>query len=849
MAEGHEHLSHLLVENRAADEEFRRRGGPDPKIQPVEDRAGHGGGRLSELQAAFSSIDQAREDQFTEAELRALGTIITLEGQDPAYPLKLDTLQQFTTHRAPNRRRPKWLLLSVLPADKAAGTPERATVWVSDDYRPRFLQLFEDYLAKESPKGKPRNNELVANIARIRATVLADLWQSDGSPSKGTTSWWEVWLRPSADGPDLMRRFAEVSGLTVSQRLLRLVDRDVMWVEATWAQLEVLPFTAIPLAEIRRPEFIDSIEDLTSEEQAEYADDLAKRLEPADELQPAVCHLDTGVARNHVLIEGSLAPQDLHTVLGVSGYDRDGHGTKMAGLALLGDTMDRHLLGSDTVTLRHRLESVRILPTGTEKQHDPRVYGDVTVQAVSLPEIAAARRRVFCMPVSTTTDTPGKPGQPTLWSATVDALAAGASVVSDRDELRLLAPPDNDAARLLMVSAGNVTGTYVADHLAESDTAAVRDPGQAWNALTVGAYTGLDTVPTDPAYAGWSALARSGDLSPHSRTSLPFGNRPWPIKPDIVMEGGNVLHDGSSMFEPNHPVLSLRTTGYATDQALASANATSAATAQAARLAALVMATYPEYWPETVRALLVHAAEWTPTMRQEIDQARRSGLQAQQMLLRRYGWGVPTEERVLFSSGRAVTLVVQDEFVPFEGDDFKAPSFRLHDLPWPREVLQDLGSTSVTLRVTLSYFIEPTASRRGWRQRYKYASHGLRFELQDPLESEAQFVQRVNHEARTEESGGRPAAGQVSWLVGANQRLYGSLHQDLWETSGAELADTGKVAVYPVGGWWKNTKNRDRIDRAVRYALVISLKTDATGVDLYTPVANTLHVPVEIPIE
>jgi hypothetical protein len=193
---------------------------------------------------------------------------------------------------------------------------------------------------------------------------------------------------------------------------------------------------------------------------------------------------------------------------------------------------------------------------------------------------------------------------------------------------------------------------------------------------------------------------------------------------------------------------------------------------------------------------------------------------------------------------------MQDEFTPFDGDSFKVPSFRLHNLPWPREVLQDLGAASVTLRVTLSYFIEPTASRRGWRQRYSYASHGLRFELQDPLdENEAQFIQRVNREARTEEAGGRSAGGQVSWLVGPNQRNHGSLHQDLWETSGAELAATGKLAVYPVGGWWKNNKNRERIDQPVRYALVASLKTEATDVDLYTPVANLLHIPVEVPIE
>jgi len=844
LAEGHEHLSHLLVEDRSTDEEFRRRGGGTARVRPVEDRAAHSHGRVGELQEAFSTGDQGRE-QLTEEELRALGTVITLEGEDPAYPLKLDSLQQLTTHRHPERKRPKWLLLSVLPANPQAGTPELATVWVSDEYRDKFVRLFEDYLVKESPSGTPRNNELVANIARIRSTILSDLWQSEGPPPQGKKTWWELWLRPSADGSGLLRRFAGSANLTISERVLRLIDRDVMWVEATWAQLEVLPFTAVPVAEIRRPEFIDSIEDLSVDEQSEYVDELAKRIEPADEWQPAVCHLDTGVARTHQVLEGSLAPQDLHTVIGTSGFDQDGHGTKMAGLALLGDAMDNQLVSSGPMPLRHRLESVRILPNKTEQPHNPLAYGDVTAQAVSLPEIMRTRRRAFCMPVSTTSDTPGNPGQPTLWSATVDALAVGATVVRDGNELGLLAPPDTTACRLFVVSTGNVD-TFVADHLAESDTSAVRDPGQAWNALTVGAYTELTTAPTDPAYAGWSPVAKAGDLSPHSRTSLRFGSRPWPIKPDIVMEGGNVLFDGASLYEPSHAALSLRTTGNANDQALASANATSAATAQAARLSALVMATYPLYWPETVRALIVHAAEWTASMRAEIDRARQQGLQAQQLLIRRYGWGVPTEDRVLFSSDQSVTLVIQDEFTPFDGDEFKVPSFRLHDLPWPSLVLQDLGDASVTLRVTLSYFIEPTASRRGWRQRYSYASHGFRFELQDPLESVAQFVQRVNQEARTEEAGGRPAGGQVSWLVGPNQRNFGSLHQDIWETSGAELARSGKLAVYPVGGWWKNNNNRDRINLPVRYSLIVSLKTEAADVDLYTPVANLLRVPVEI---
>ena len=88
-------------------------------------------------------------------------------------------------------------------------------------------------------------------------------------------------------------------------------------------------------------------------------------------------------------------------------------------------------------------------------------------------------------------------------------------------------------------------------------------------------------------------------------------------------------------------------------------------------------------------------------------------------------------------------------------------------------------------RVTLPYFVEPTASRRAGRQRYTYPSPSLGFELQDPLETEAQFIRRVNRDAETEEDGGRSAAGQIGWLVGPSQRNLRSLHQDIGRVPGS----------------------------------------------------------------
>ena len=771
-------------------------------------------------------------------EPEALGVVVTVEGSGGVdYPLRLDSLEHLSSHRSGPL--PKWLLLSVSPATDEA--PERALVWVSDQYRAAFLKQFEDYVTKVSRGGHPRNRELVANMSRIRATVLRDLWQSEGEPDTTGVRWWELWLLPVSDAVDLAERFAQAAGLTLIGRHLYFDTRTVVWIQACWTDLLPLPFTAVPIAEIRRPQFVDTIEDLTLDEQQELVGDLSGRITPAQPEAPAVCLVDTGARRTHVLLDGSLSSGDMHSVVGLPEGDVHGHGTRMAGLALYGP-VDVELLRSGGVVLLHRLESVKLLPDPGQPPHDPDSYGLVTAEAVAAPEVVSSRRRAYCMPITANSD---RPGEPSLWSATVDALAVGTDVGRSNDGIKLLGPPSPDAARLIVISVGNVDEPYELDYRQKCDLSPIEDPAQAWNALAVGAYTELTDAPTDPSFAGWKGVAPNGDISPHSRTGVIAGGKAWPIKPDICMEGGNVLTDGTNDFNHSHPLMSLLTTDLRNDVALSSANATSAATAQASRLAALAMAIYPSYWPETIRGLLVHSAEWTATMRSEI--LAETGKERRVLLLKRYGWGVPDAPTVLTSARNAVTMVVQDEFVPFTGEDYRMRNFRLHELPWPRDVLADLGADDVDLRVTLSYFIEPSAARRGWRRRYAYASHGLRFELRGPNEDTPNFIRRVNREAAREEEEGNAGVSSSTdhWMIGPNQRNKGSLHQDIWEGHGAELAATGGVlAVHVVGGWWKNSKRKDRVDRAVRYALVVSLRTKTADVDLYTPIATQLNIPV-----
>ena len=64
----------------------------------------------------------------------------------------------------------------------------------------------------------------------------------------------------------------------------------------------------------------------------------------------------------------------------------------------------------------------------------------------------------------------------------------------------------------------------------------------------------------------------------------------------------------------------------------------------------------------------------------------------------------------------------------------------------------------------------------------------------------------------------------------------------------AHLAERGVIGIFPVTGWWKEQPARDRSHLGARYALAVSIETDAQGVDLWTPVATQVGVPIEIAV-
>lgn len=850
-------LPHILVPWAASEQAYRGRGGGAQKpIRQIHDRLGHARKLSRELEAAQDAAEQRLAG--VDPEIAADGFALSVESwsDEPGYEL---AVQRLDTSGAK--------LLSVVPS--AAQTSDRAVVWLPFDVVPAFFRKIEQFATETTLRGAPRHQALIANIAELRLAVLHDLWQeSEQFPDPDEIRWWEVWLsRFDSTGsrrerPVAINRPAAVLRAVAAERawpmapgMLAFPDNVVALVRTSAAELSTLLSTSAIPSELHRARVTSEILRLQPLDRNPFVMELAERIKPAEPDAAAVCVLDTGVMTGHPLLSASI-DRSLSALNGVGPADIDGHGTSMAGLALFAD-LDHDLIDKAPVSLRHRLESVKIIRRGWDNENDPDMYPVITADATAAVEAEQVRPRVFSMAV-TVDDPAGTDGRPTSYSAAFDALAFGTDITRSDDGIELLGQPDPKAARLFIVSAGNVRDGYRVNHLDVCDVSRVQNPAQAWNPLTVGAFTELVTPPCDPMFAGWRTVAEAGELSPFSRTSITFG-RAWPVKPDIVLEGGNLLADpGGTQFDEHDDVALITTSRTSSTQPrlLTTANATSAATAQAARLAAVVMEQYPELWPETVRGLLVHAAEWTPAMRRHFQEngadfnpKDRKGDRLR--LLRRYGWGAPTEERVLNSAASSVTLMLQDQFLPFErrSGGISMRAFRLHELPWPREQLRELFGAAVRLRVTLSYFVEPNPSSRSWKGRYRYASHGLRFDVKRPTETLEDFQRRLANAAAREEGDDAPqpeTSADDRWYIGSRLRNSGSLHADIWTGTGAELADSGYIGITPVGGWWKDNNRRERADLPVRYALLVSLRTDAVAADIYTPIAAQIRIPVAI---
>ncbi|MBK7985724.1 MAG: S8 family peptidase [Ignavibacteria bacterium] len=831
---------HIFIQGNVRSEKYRVPSamGAKPRI-PVRDRATQSQKLLSQFEAIWQQKEQLQQQRSAEQIATREGTYIqfTSAANHDLITKSLESMR--------GKKSEKWIRLLNIKSELSEENQvvTKALVYVPNGKEGHFIKIIQDYQTKNfRDTENPLKADLVNSIEDVSTALLEGLWTDNPQliPTD-TAKWCEAWLnvntKENQDEEQIAQFLATAQniGIEVKQRRIVFPERAVLLINANREQLVELMLQSDLLAEFRAGQEPAGfwVNESRIEQQA-WVDDLLQRIQIVDS-NVIVCLLDSGINNGHQLLQPLINDANALTVDNSWGTDdhepRAGHGTLMAGIAGYGQ-MEQLLISANAVPLTHKLCSVKILPRPNQEQTRRELWGDVTAQGIARAEIQNPHMvLVYCLSVTSTEDV--NKGRPSSWSGMVDNLAFG----------------EGENQRLIIVSAGNVADEEMWRNYPHSNfTSSVQNPAQAWNALVAGAYT-AKILTQDPNFPNYTPVANEGQLSPFSSTSLVWEKK-WPIKPDVVFEGGNLLKAPDNSVSRHEDMELLSTSKqFTTRTHFDTIWATSAAAAQASWFAAKIAYEYPNAWAETIRGLMVHSANWHPTMlaQQNVRQGNRESFRN---LLRTFGYGIPDLDRALYSQESALTYIAQETIQPFnfkEGSSTpKTNEIHFFNLPWASDLLLQMGETPVKLKITLSYFIEPGAGEIGWKDKYRYQSHGLRFDVNNVNESESDFRKRINIAAREENEDFRRNSGAERWGIGKDNRSNGSIHSDYMEMTAAELSECNHIAVYPVIGWWRERKHLGRVENRTRYALIISLETPAQDVELYTTVKNIIEVPIVI---
>ena len=760
---------------------------------PAQNCETHGKKLLKDLKEIFENSEEKLENEK--------GKYLEFIGIKN-YPLKIESLKHDSYQ------------VKVLKTEKIKKEEEfyeKALVFLPQKKENFFNKKIEKYIRT----GGEKERGLIDSIEEIKRASIESFWIGEiyDIPSDNE-EWCEFWIQKLKT--DLVKKEIEKIKrlkIEVRDKFLEFEERNVILCKVNREKIRILIRNLDGISEIKLKssfsleEFFEKVD---REEQYEWIEELQDRIKAPEKdfFSSSILFIDSGINNEHPLLKKYLKDENCRGYLENNLNDENGHGTKMAGLGLYQD-LSKALSSREQIKIESDLQSYKIIYSEDEEKD---LFGSMTNDAVLLSK--DLHNQINCMAV--TSDEEIKEGFPTAWSASIDKLCFG-------DEKR----PEG---RLFFIAAGNVNilNKSFEEEIGYpelNEISYVEDPGQTWNAITVGGYT-------TKYLEGKDIVAQPFSLSPFSKTSCLWNSKDASklIKPEILFEAGNAIKDQYGCVECEELSL-LTTNSKISDNYFNIFCETSAATALAANFCAKLVSKYPDAWPQTIRGLVVHSAEWTDVMKENFLKNNKKSSYAN--LLRTCGYGVPNLDKALGILKNNVNLIVQSEIAPYKlkNDHVIYNEFHIYEIPWPKEVLLGLNEKKFKVKVTLSYFIEPNPGN--FREIYDYQSYGLRFEFsgnrtRDELIKKISKVDGKNYTDNNSDK----------WTYGAVARNVGSVHSDIWEGSGADFIDNNYIVIYPVGGWWKQQKKKEKYKEKVKYSLIVSISSDEENIDLFTPIYN-----------
>lgn len=826
---------HLFYNKIEKYDYFASSGGGSPSFIPKE-RSSHGENLISQFNRA---LDVLRESQGTLND-RQIEVIPLTSEKGIFLSIVSDNGTQLDVKKFDNNS----FKLKTL---KLEGDKQVLSFYTSNEKIEVFRKKIEQFINEDTENGHPKNLPMLNNISLIRASTLEDLWTDELSllpTDPESIIKCEVWITfcdEEAKNNFLMKVNDNVYDYYISNSYISLPTVTIFKISAKRNQIENLIAENPDIVELRTSSETPSVFiDMDLPSQHEFTDDFNQRIQlNLNESNIFVSILDTGVNYNNPLLNKVCKANystswdtnwSHYTDNLTSHLSNVYHGSFQAGVAAFGSNILDCLENNQLIEVTHEIESGRILPPrGTNPEE---MYGAITLDTINkLIVDRPESKRVYSLAV-TNRDYKCE-GYPTSWSAAIDNFCYENS---------------ETGSDIFIISAGNAFNVQN-DYWSNARAAKVQDPAQAWNAITVGSCTKLYDVTnvTNP-----KICSKFEDINPTTSSSHDWEWSDAPFKPEILCEGGNriIYDDGTIDF---HKDLSLLTaSGKTQNNVFGSHTDTSAATAEASYIAAKIMAAYSGATPETIRGLIVHSAEWSKPILDELNRLVQQHPQNNMLkeykenILKVCGYGIPSLGKAINSKKNRLSLIIESSIKPFnENEKFKLNEFNLHELPWPEQVLRELPlDAKVKMTITLSYFIEPNPRVSKIKSKYVYRSHGLSFNLCKAGQNKEDFIDSIN---RNNKRGEEYISHDTphNWFLGSNLQKSGSIHKDYWEGTAAELSELSRIVVKPVTGWWKLNKDKERCAMSVNYSLIVTLEVDDNEVDIYTEVENKIEILTE----
>lgn len=553
---------------------------------------------------------------------------------------------------------------------------------------------------------------------------------------------------------------------------------------------------------------------------AEGLFEIDPELEPPAQDDPKICVIDSGIQEQHRLLSPAIDTAKSFSFIpgdvGVSDrVSAGGHGTKVAGAVLYGNTIPKYG--------RHQLpfwiQNARVLNANNEMPSgvDPaQLMLDIVDKFDST--------RVFNLSIASNNAYAGTHMSP--WAATIDKIS-------------------NERGKLFIIAAGNIarssavpnpgltelltSGPAYPDYLYNLDSSKISNPAISAFSLTVGS----------------ACIENYDDLDKKS-----FGNKNFPssftraglglwdmIKPDVAEYGGDFVHEkvGSKLLTTHQsvsPELVSSTLGGGGAISRSSVG-TSFAAPMVTHIAGWLLKNFPLLSVISYKALIVQSA------RLPENKFRYPSLND----LKCMGYGIPTLQRATQNTENRVTFLTEGIVTAKGADVFM--------IKVPSAVNRPGLDNEILLEITLNF---RSTVRRTRKYTKSYLSSWLSWEISTPDESYQDFCNRVIKSIdnpKVVNGGGKNGFQWTIFNRGNNglvrdvKRQDSTTQKDWTIISSNKLPDEFCIAVVGHHGWNKDLKSE------TPYSLVVSFEALDTNIPIYQQfeVENRIEVEQEVNIQ